>query len=56
MPEKTLKYDIAVIRANRNTLDALTEALMKKNHLNRTEIEEVLGRAPLVRADVAEGQ
>ena len=36
-----LDYDIRLIREHRELLDALVEALMKKNHLNQTEMEEI---------------
>ena len=49
MLEKALEQDIAVIQANRKTLDALTDALMKKNHLNKAEIGKILQEAPLAR-------
>ena len=41
-----LEQDIRLIREHRGLLDALVSALMKKNHLNQKEMEEIfLGKA-----------
>ena len=36
-----LDQDIRLIREHRGLLDALVNALMKKNHLNQKEMEEI---------------